>query len=154
MNYTNKWINRMFCIFLFIFCEVANHFCSCTQNLTSQGHCISSQGSKYNQFIATYDSVTGPEQLMYVVLYVQYESKKGGKDQEYTTNYHTWPRLPNGKVTTTQFNTTNKSQEVSPFPAGNHKARKHDKQNTEITQLIHQRNTALGQSVKVFYRRD
>ena len=28
----------------------------------------------------------------------------------------------NGKVTTSQLDITNESQEVSPFPAGNHKA--------------------------------
>ena len=28
----------------------------------------------------------------------------------------------NGKVTNSQFDTTNESQEVSPFPAGDHKA--------------------------------
>ena len=31
---------------------------------------------------AIYDPVTGPEQLIYVVLCLQYESKKGDKDQE------------------------------------------------------------------------
>ena len=31
---------------------------------------------------AIYDPVTGPEQPIHVVLCVQYDSKKGGKDQE------------------------------------------------------------------------
>ena len=31
---------------------------------------------------AIYDPVTRPEQPIYVVLCIQYESKKGGKDQE------------------------------------------------------------------------
>ena len=39
-----------------------------------------------------------------------------------TIKYHTWPRIPHGKVTKTQLNIINKSQEVSPFPAGDHKA--------------------------------
>ena len=45
----------------------------------------------------------------------------------------------NGKVTTSQFDTTNESQEVSPFPAGDRKAsinrcaRNHNKNKTEIT---------------------
>ena len=45
----------------------------------------------------------------------------------------------NEKVTTAQFDITNKSQEVSPFPAGDHKAsikrcaQKHNKNKTEIT---------------------
>ena len=44
-----------------------------------------------------------------------------------------------GKVTTSQLDTTNESQEVSPFQAGDHKtsinirARKHNKNKTEIT---------------------
>ena len=45
----------------------------------------------------------------------------------------------NGKVTTSQLDITNESQEVSPFPAGDHKAlinrcaRKHNKNKTEIS---------------------
>ena len=45
----------------------------------------------------------------------------------------------NGKVTTSQLDITNGSQEVSPFPVGDHKAsinrcaRKHNKNKTEIT---------------------
>ena len=45
----------------------------------------------------------------------------------------------NGKVTTSQLDITNESQEVSPFPVGDHKAsinrraRKHNKNKTEIT---------------------
>ena len=39
-----------------------------------------------------------------------------------TIKFYTWPRLPHGKVTKTQLNITNESQEVSPFPAGDHKA--------------------------------
>ena len=43
----------------------------------------------------------------------------------------------NGKVTTSQLDITNESQEVSPFPAGDHKApiniSKHNKNKTEIT---------------------
>ena len=44
----------------------------------------------------------------------------------------------NGKVTTSQLDITNESQEVNPFPAGDHNAsinrgaRKHDKNKTEI----------------------
>ena len=45
----------------------------------------------------------------------------------------------NGKLTTSQLDITNESQEVSPFPAGdrkesiNRRARKHNKSKTEIT---------------------
>ena len=50
----------------------------------------------------------------------------------------------NGKVTNSQLETTNESQEVSPFPAGDHKAQinrraqRHSKQKTEKT---HKRST-------------
>ena len=45
----------------------------------------------------------------------------------------------NGKVTNSQLDITNESQEISPFPAGDHKAtinrcaRKHNKHKSEIT---------------------
>ena len=38
-----------------------------------------------------------------------------------TIKYNTCPRIPHGKVAKTQLN-INESQEVSPFPAGDHKA--------------------------------
>ena len=59
--------------------------------------------------------------------------QKSGID---TIKYHTWPRIPMGKWQA-HSNTTNKSQEVSPFPAGDHKAhinrraQRHSKHNTE-----------------------
>ena len=49
----------------------------------------------------------------------------------------------NGKVTTSHLDITNERQEVSPFPAGDHKAsinrraRKHNKNKTEIAHMIH-----------------
>ena len=61
-----------------------------------------------------------------------------------------------GKATTSQLDVTNESQEVSPFPAGDHKAstngrtRKQNKKKTEITQMIHKRSTTLARSVKLF----
>ena len=59
----------------------------------------------------------------------------------------------NEKVTTSQLDITNESQDVSPFPAGDHKAsiniraKKHNKYKTEITKIIHKRSTALERSV-------
>ena len=47
------------------------------------------------------------------------------------------------KVTNSQFDTTNESQEISPFPAGDHKAhinrraQRHSKHKTEKTLKIH-----------------
>ena len=62
----------------------------------------------------------------------------------------------NGKVTTSKLDTTNESQETSPFPAGDHKAhinrwaQRHSKHKTEKTQKIHKRSAALEWSVKYF----
>ena len=61
----------------------------------------------------------------------------------------------NGKVTTSPLDITYES----PFPAGDHKApktrraRKQNKNKTEITNMIHKRSTSLDRSVKVFYWR-
>ena len=51
--------------------------------------------------------------------------KGGGGGQRSGTDtirYHIRPRIPHGKVTKTQFNTTIESQEVSPSTAGDDKA--------------------------------
>ena len=57
-------------------------------------------------------------------------------------HYNQVPHLTqdtNGKVTKSQLDTTNESQEVSPFPAGNHKVQinrceqRHNKHKTEKT---------------------
>ena len=70
-----------------------------------------------------------------------YESKKLGQRSRFDTiKHHTWPMIPMiyGKVTTSQLDITNESQEVIPFPADDHKAsinrraRKHNKNKTEI----------------------
>ena len=64
----------------------------------------------------------------------------------------------NGIVTTSQLDITNVSQEVSLFPVGNRKslinrrARKHNKNKTEIAKLIHKGSTDLGTVSKIFYR--
>ena len=65
------------------------------------------------------------------------EVSKGAKIRNW---YNKVPHLAqdtNGKVTNSQLDTTNKSQEVSPFPAGDHKAhinrraQRHSKHKTE-----------------------
>ena len=67
------------------------------------------------------------------------ERKKDSKDQESINQAPHLTKDTNGKVTTSQLDITNESQEVSPFPAGDHKAsinihaRKHNKNKTEIT---------------------
>ena len=85
---------------------------------------------------------------------------KVSKDANIGNRYNQVPHLTqdtNGKVTNSQLETTNESQEVSPFPAGDHKAhinrrsQIHSKYKTEKkTQKIHKRRTALERSVKYF----
>ena len=64
----------------------------------------------------------------------------------------------NGKVTNSQFDTSNESQEVSPFPAGDHKARinrraqRHSKHKTEQIKNP-QKKCRLGTVSKIFYWR-
>ena len=48
-----------------------------------------------------------------------------------------------------QLGITYKSQEVSPFPAGDHKAAKHDKHKTQITQMIHKRIPLMTEPTKL-----
>ena len=50
------------------------------------------------------------------------QSKKEGQDQESLQSSTTPDQDTNGKVTTSELDNTNESQEVSPFPAGDHKA--------------------------------
>ena len=68
---------------------------------------------------------------------INYKVSKGAK---ITNRYNQVPHLAqdtNGKVTNSQPDTTNESQEVSPFPAGDHKAhinrraQRHSKHMTE-----------------------
>ena len=68
-----------------------------------------------------------------------YKVSKGAKIRN---RYNQVPHLTqdtNGKVTNSQLDTTNESQEVSPFPAGDHKAhinrraQRHSKRKTEKT---------------------
>ena len=59
---------------------------------------------------------------MYRLVQAFYKVSKGAKIRN---RYNQVPHLTkdtNGKVTNSQLYTTNESQEVSPFPAGDHKA--------------------------------
>ena len=64
------------------FCEVANNFVAVQKTLVVTGIVLVVEGLNIINLYAIYDQVTGPEQPIYVVLCVQYESKKGGNDQE------------------------------------------------------------------------
>ena len=81
--------------------------------------------------------------------------QRSGIDRSYNQVPHL-AQDTNGKVINSQLDTTNESQEVSPFPAGDHKthinkqAQRHSKHKTEKTKKIHERSTALEWSVKYF----
>ena len=66
----------------------------------------------------------------------------------------------NGNVTNSQLDTTNESQEVSPFPAGDHKphinrrSQRHSKHKTEKNIKDPQKKYRLGTVSKIFYWRD
>ena len=56
---------------------------------------------------------------------LNFAHSKVSKGAKIRNRYNQEPHLTqdtNGKVTNSQFDTTNESQEVSPFPAGDHKA--------------------------------
>ena len=82
---------------------------------------------------------------------------KVSKGAKIRNRYNQAPHLTqdtNEKVTNSRLDTTNKSQEACPFPAGDHKAhinrraQRHSKHKTE--KKIHTRSTALERSVKYF----
>ena len=75
-------MNRMFCIFLFIFCQVAKHSVAVRKMSVDKDIVLVVEGLNILRLYAIYDPVTGPEQPIYVVLCVQYENKKGDKNQE------------------------------------------------------------------------
>ena len=84
---------------------------------------------------------------------------KVSKGAKIRNRYNQVPHLTqdtNGKVTRSQLDTTNESQEVSPFPAGDHKAhinrraQRHSKHKTETNMKDPQIRTALERSVKYF----
>ena len=63
--------------------------------------------------------------MSYLDFYKNYEILKVSKGANIRNRYNQVPHLTqdtNGKVTNLQLDTTNESQEVSPFPAGDHKA--------------------------------
>ena len=71
---------------------------------------------------------------------------KVSKGAKIRNRYNQVPHLTqdtNGKVTNSQFDTTNESQEVSPFPESDHKAhinrreQRHSKHNTEKKPIKH-----------------
>ena len=84
------------------------------------------------------------------------------KGAKIRNRYNQVPHLTqntNGKVTNSQLDTTNESQEVSPFPAGDHKAhinrrlQRHSKHKSEKNIKDPQKKYRLGAVSKIFYWR-
>ena len=87
---------------------------------------------------------------------------KVSKGAKVRSRYNQVPHLTldtNGKVANSQLDTTNESQEVSPFPAGDHKAhinrcaQRHSKHKTEQNIKDPQKKYRLGTVSKIFYWR-
>ena len=93
------------------------------------------------------------------VLHNSVKVSKGAKIRNRYNQVSHLTQDTNGKVTNSQLDTTNKSQEVSPFPAGDHKAHKTDthkdiantRQNKNIKDP--QKKYRLGAVSKIFYWR-
>ena len=74
-------------------------------------------------------------------------SSKVSKGAKIRNRYNQVPHLTqdtNGKVTNSQLNTINESPEVSPFPAGDHKAninRRAQRHSKHKTEKNHERST-------------
>ena len=86
-----------------------------------------------------------------------FKVSKGAKTRN---RYDQVPHLTqetNGKVTNSQLDTTNESQEVSPFPAGdlkaqiNRRTQRHNKHKTEKIMKDPQKKYHLGTVSKIFY---
>ena len=59
--------------------QVANHFVAVSNICVVKGIVLVVEGLNIINLYAIYDPVTGPEQPIYVVLCVQYETKSGGQ---------------------------------------------------------------------------
>ena len=91
--------------------------------------------------------------------YHNYVFMKVSKGAKIRNRYNQVPHLiqdTNGKVTNSQLDTTNESQEVSPFPAGDHKAhmnrrtQRHRKHKTEQKHKRSTKEVQLGTVGKYF----
>ena len=90
-----------------------------------------------------------------------YQFSKVSKGAKIRNRFNQVPHLTqdtNGKVTNSKVDTTNESQEVSPFPAGDHKAQmnrraqSHNRRKTEKNNIIDpQKKYRLGTVSKIFY---
>ena len=81
---------------------------------------------------------------MHEVLVKRYKVSKGAKIRNRYNQVSHLTQDTNGKVTNLRLDTTNESQEVSPFPAGDHKAhinRRTQRYNKHKTEQKHKRST-------------
>ena len=92
--------------------------------------------------------------------FIRSEFVKVSKDAKIRNRYNQVPHPTqdtNWKVTNPQLDSTNKSQEVSPFQAGDHKAhinrrtQTHNKHKTEKNTKDPQKKHRLGTACKIFY---
>ena len=83
-------MNRVFCIFLLIFCEAANHFVAVCKILVVKGIVLVVKGLNKNQFVCNLRPVNWTRKADNVVLCIQHGIKKGGKDQN---QYNQVPHL-------------------------------------------------------------
>ena len=107
------------------------------------------------------DEGTEQERNISTIIAVVYQLVKVSKGAQIRNRYNQVPHLTqdtNGKVTNAQLDTTDESQEVSPFPAGDHKAHinrrtlRHSKQKKKNIK-IPQKKYRLGTVNKIFYWR-
>ena len=101
--------------------------------------------------------------LKVVMSHIKLKGKvKVSKGAKIRNRYNQVPHLTqyiNGKVTKSQLDTTNESQEVSPFPAGDHKAhinrhaQRHSKRKTEKKNKRSTKEVPPWKVIKTFYWR-
>ena len=115
----------------------------------------------YVQYFA-FDSAVVKTQTLINFEQLKYTFKKDkvSKGAKIRNRYNQVPHPTqdtNGKVTNSQLDTTNESQELSLFPAGDHKAQinrrtqRHSKHKTEKNKTDAQKKYRLGKVSKIFY---
>ena len=116
---------------------------------------------RYNYFVSNFLCESSISiKATYMVLYVLYVSYiyelKVGTSAKIRKRYNQVPHLTQHTTWESNKNTiniTNKSQDVSLFPSGGHKAAMNGREsmtNTrQVRQMIHKRSTALEQSAKI-----
>ena len=105
---------------------------------------ILKQGHGHHNLLKYFLTSTTRDSDFIVKCNIDIEVSKGAKIRN---RYNQVPHLTqdtNGKVTNSQIDTTNESQEVSPFPAGDHKAhinRRAQRHSKHKTEQKHKRST-------------